>query len=225
MDMMKNGFIDKGIPVIVGEYGCPTKGKEPDSVRLFISSVCKSAYERGLCPVLWSTPGGHYNRETCKMEDQELRKLLNEISGFKPKAPAETTTTTTTATTTTTTTTATTTTTSSTTTTTVTTTAETTASTTSVTTTAEPVVSTTTTAPKAGKKGDANCDDNVDMSDVVLIMQSLANPNRFGESGTDEHHITREGADNGDVAGGNDGLTSGDALEIQLFLLGIKSSL
>ena len=63
------------------------------------------------------------------------------------------------------------------------------------------------------------------MSDVVLIMQSLANPNRFGESGTDEHHITREGADNGDVAGGNDGLTSGDALEIQLFLLGIKSSL
>lgn len=61
MDMMKNGFIDKGIPVIVGEYGCPTKGKEPDSVRLFISSVCKAAYERGLCPVLWSTPGGHYN--------------------------------------------------------------------------------------------------------------------------------------------------------------------
>ena len=225
MDMMKNGFIDKGIPVIVGEYGCPTKGKEPDSVRLFISSVCKSAYERGLCPVLWSTPGGHYNRETCKMEDQELRKLLNEISGFKPKAPAETTTATTTTATTTTTTAETTTTTSATTTTTVTTTAETTTSTTSVTTTAEPVTSTTTTAPKAGKKGDANCDGNVDMSDVVLIMQSLANPNRFGESGTDEHHITREGADNGDVAGGNDGLTSGDALEIQLFLLGIKSSL
>ena len=95
MDMMKNGFIDKGIPVIVGEYGCPTKGKEPDSVRLFLSSVCRSAYERGLCPILWSTPDsttddgtvikGHYNRKTCKMEDQELKKLFNEITGFKLK--------------------------------------------------------------------------------------------------------------------------------------------
>jgi len=79
--------------------------------------------------------------------------------------------------------------------------------------------------PTAGKKGDANSDGNVDMSDVVLIMQALANPNKFGENGTDEHHITREGMANGDVAGDNDGLTSGDALEIQLFLLGIKPSL
>ena len=222
MDMMKQGYIDKGIPVIVGEYGCPTKGKEPDSVRLFISSVCKAAYERGLCPVLWSTPGGHYNRETCKMEDQELRKLLNEISGFQPKAHAETTTTTTTVTTT-----------SSTSTTTSTTTITTTSTTTTVTdtatsaasvTTTEPVTSVTT-VPTAGKKGDANSDGNVDMSDVVLIMQALANPNKFGENGTDEHHITREGMANGDVAGDNDGLTSGDALEIQLFLLGIKPSL
>jgi len=93
MDMMKKGYIDKGIPVIVGEYGCPSKGKEPDSVRLFISSVCKAAYERGLCPVLWSTPGGHYDREKCQMADQELKKLLNEISGFESKQAVTTTTT------------------------------------------------------------------------------------------------------------------------------------
>ena len=93
MDMMKNGFIDNGIPVIIGEYGCPTKGKEPDSVRLFLSSVCKAAYERHLCPVLWSTPGGHYDRDNCKMADQELKKLFNEISGFDPtQKPTETTT-------------------------------------------------------------------------------------------------------------------------------------
>lgn len=219
MDMMKNGFIDKGIPVIVGEYGCPTKGKEPDSVRLFLSSVCRSAYERGLCPILWSTPDsttddgnvikGHYNRKTCKMEDQELKKLFNEITGFKPKTSEEKTTTT--ALTTTSTTTVTTT--------------EASTSTISLTTTTEPVSSTTATVTTSGKKGDANCDGNVDMSDVVLIMQSLSNPNRYGENGTDEHHITREGIDNGDVAGGNDGLTSGDALEIQLYLLGVIASL
>lgn len=89
MDMMKNYYISKGIPVIIGEYGCPTKGKEPDSVRLFLSSVCKAAYERQLCPVLWSTPGGHYDRDNCKMTDQELKKLFNDITGF---VPSETTT-------------------------------------------------------------------------------------------------------------------------------------
>ncbi|MBR5682381.1 MAG: cellulase family glycosylhydrolase [Ruminococcus sp.] len=101
MDMMKKGYVDKGIPVIIGEYGCPSKGKKADSVRLFLSSVCKAAYERQLCPVLWSTPGGHYDREKCQMADQELKKLFNDISGFKPKETTTTTTTTITTTTTT----------------------------------------------------------------------------------------------------------------------------
>lgn len=92
MDMMKTNYIDKGIPVIIGEYGCPTVNKDPDSVRLFLSSVCKAAYEREMCPVLWSTPGGHYNRNTCQMEDQELKKLFNEIcdiSNQEPEPPVE----------------------------------------------------------------------------------------------------------------------------------------
>lgn len=79
MDMMKTNYVDKGIPVIIGEYGCPTKNKDADSVRLFLSSVCKAAYERQLCPVLWSTPGGHYDHTTCKLVDQDLKKLFNEI--------------------------------------------------------------------------------------------------------------------------------------------------
>lgn len=95
MDMMKKAYADKGIPVIIGEYGCPAKGKEADSVRLFLSSVCKAAYERQLCPILWSTPDsatddgtiikGHYDRTNCKLTDQELKKLFNDISGFKPE--------------------------------------------------------------------------------------------------------------------------------------------
>lgn len=92
MDMMKTNYIDKGIPVIIGEYGCPTTNKEPESVRLFISSVCKAAYERQLCPVLWATPGGHYDRDTCKMVDQQLKKLFNEVCDSSDKEtnpPAE----------------------------------------------------------------------------------------------------------------------------------------
>lgn len=61
------------------------------------------------------------------------------------------------------------------------------------------------------KYGDSNCDGKVDVSDAVLIMQSLANPSKF--------KLTDEGRKNADVAGGNDGITSNDALAIQKYLL------
>ena len=67
--------------------------------------------------------------------------------------------------------------------------------------------------------GDANCDDTVDMSDAVLIMQSLANPNKYGIKGTDERHITEEGEYLADVDKTSEGITSNDALRIQEFLL------
>lgn len=81
MDMMKSSFIDKGIPVIIGEYGCPIKNKDPESVRLFLSSVCSAAYERNLCHVMWDTPEGQYNRTTCSMNDELLHQSLLEIVG------------------------------------------------------------------------------------------------------------------------------------------------
>ena len=70
-------------------------------------------------------------------------------------------------------------------------------------------------------KGDANCDTNVNMSDAVIIMQSLANPAKYGVNGTDENHITEQGKINGDIAGNNDGITNADALAIQKKLLGL----
>lgn len=79
MDKMKTTFIDKGIPVIVGEYGCPKKNKDEDSVRLFLTSVCKSAYDRQLCPILWDITGLHYNRDTCRLYDPQLRTAYHEI--------------------------------------------------------------------------------------------------------------------------------------------------
>ncbi len=99
-------------------------------------------------------------------------------------------------------------------------------STSSTTTTSKPVVTTTTTTtttapvPTDVKYGDANCDGSVDMSDVVLIMQSLANPNKFGLNGSEDSHITAKGQLNGDVDVTVKGITSNDALRIQEFLLG-----
>ncbi|MCR4638717.1 hypothetical protein [Ruminococcus sp.] len=69
------------------------------------------------------------------------------------------------------------------------------------------------------EKGDANCDGQMDMSDVVLIMQSLANPNKYGENGTAKVHLTAQGKENADLDG--NGLTVGDAQKIQMKLLGL----
>lgn len=61
-------------------------------------------------------------------------------------------------------------------------------------------------------KGDANCDGTADMADVVLIMQALANPDRY--------QLSERGAKNADMDG--NGLTVGDAQTIQNMLLGIN---
>ena len=65
--------------------------------------------------------------------------------------------------------------------------------------------------------GDANNDGETNMADAVMIMQSLANPNKYGINGTHETHITSQGEFNGDMDG--NGLTNADALEIQKMLL------
>ncbi|MDE6678139.1 MAG: beta-mannosidase [Ruminococcus sp.] len=55
--------------------------------------------------------------------------------------------------------------------------------------------------------GDANEDGNVNISDAVLIMQSISNPS--------EYKLTKQGEENADVVDG-DGITNSDALAIQL---------
>ena len=74
-------------------------------------------------------------------------------------------------------------------------------------------------------RGDANCDSQVDMSDIVLIMQSLANPNKYGLNGTADTHLTEQGIANGDVDASVKGITGGDALKIQKWLLKLISEL
>ena len=75
------------------------------------------------------------------------------------------------------------------------------------------------------KYGDANCDGTVDLSDAVIIMQSISNPSKFGEKGTAKTHITTQGQINGDVSGNKDGLTNKDALAIQKYMLQLITTL
>ena len=71
----------------------------------------------------------------------------------------------------------------------------------------------------APANGDTNCDGQFDIADAVLIMQALANPNKYGINGTAKNHLTEQGKLNGDMNG--DGLTVGDAQAIQRKLLGL----
>ena len=79
MDMLQTAFVDKGVPVIIGEYGCPKKNKDADSVRLFLSSVCEAAYSRKMCPVMWDVTGLHYDRSACQMYDSVLQENFQKI--------------------------------------------------------------------------------------------------------------------------------------------------
>ncbi len=76
MDMMKTTFVDKGIPVIIGEYGTSTSNKTPEMIRKYLSSVCEASYTRGMCPVLWDITDVFYNRNKAEFNDPELLKAL-----------------------------------------------------------------------------------------------------------------------------------------------------
>ena len=104
--------------------------------------------------------------------------------------------------------------------------AGTTPTTTKVTTTSTTTTTVTTSSiPTNVAYGDSNCDGSVDMADVVIIMQALANPNKYGIKGSDKNHITEKGAVNADCCNVGDGMTTNDALAIQQYLLKLVTKL
>jgi aryl-phospho-beta-D-glucosidase BglC (GH1 family) len=82
--MMKTKFVDKGIPVILGEYGAyKRKLSLPSdqelhnaSVEHYLRYVSKSTTSKGIIPFYWDTPGGLFNRSTGAVKD---RGILNAI--------------------------------------------------------------------------------------------------------------------------------------------------
>ena len=65
----------------------------------------------------------------------------------------------------------------------------------------------TTSTEKTPVWGDANADDDVNIADAVLILQSIANP--------DQYKLSEQGRINADVSSHGDGITPRDALVIQ----------
>jgi endoglucanase len=91
MDKMKTAFVDKGVPVIVGEYGFAaqmTATRNQTQVRNYTLAVAEAIYTRNMCPVLWDVQLNeskgeviyYYNRHSSGFADPQL------VSGFQALA-------------------------------------------------------------------------------------------------------------------------------------------
>ena len=84
LDLMKTKFVDKGIPVIIGEFGAFKRNLNPPSDQaLHVASIehyyryfMKSAMSRGMIPYCWDIEGGIFNRSNATIID---RGVLNAI--------------------------------------------------------------------------------------------------------------------------------------------------
>lgn len=76
---LKARFLDKGIPVVVGEFACPTTNKDPASVVKYLTTVCQTAYSLGCVPLLWDA-GNFYDRQDRKFRNPQLGDALARIA-------------------------------------------------------------------------------------------------------------------------------------------------
>lgn len=80
MQKLKANFVDKGIPVIIGEFGCGRRrsfvasideDKHRASRCYYHSYIVKSAKTNGAVPFLWDTPNEMFNRQTGAVIDPD----------------------------------------------------------------------------------------------------------------------------------------------------------
>ena len=79
LDMLVTNFVDEGVPVIVGEYGCFGKNKTQEVKRAYMADVCRETYERNMCPILWDTHDTFYNRYTQTYKDPVMLEQMMAI--------------------------------------------------------------------------------------------------------------------------------------------------
>jgi len=88
-NLMKTKFVDKGIPVIIGEFGAPSRTLSPPSDqtladasrRYWYRYVVSSARSKGLIPYVWDINMAMYNRSTAAVLDQGIIDAMNQGAG------------------------------------------------------------------------------------------------------------------------------------------------
>ena len=85
MDKLKINCVDKGIPVIIGEFAACGNNKSQEMKRLYAVTVAEAVYSRGMCPMLLDTAGDQYNRNTRTWRDPQLITEFKAIPGKYPR--------------------------------------------------------------------------------------------------------------------------------------------
>ncbi|WP_343746333.1 cellulase family glycosylhydrolase [Chitinophaga sp.] len=92
LSLMKTKFIDKGIPVIIGEFAAVKRTLSPPSDQLlheasrqhFYDYLVRSARAKGLIPIYWDINKQLYDRATGVILDQETISTLMQAAGNTP---------------------------------------------------------------------------------------------------------------------------------------------
>jgi len=75
---LRTNFIDKGIPVILGEYGVTFRNKAEEGRIRWMSAVMQTSLDNGICPILWET-GGDIKRNTPYSMSPALTAVWNQF--------------------------------------------------------------------------------------------------------------------------------------------------
>ncbi|HCY40119.1 MAG TPA: dihydroxy-acid dehydratase [Prolixibacteraceae bacterium] len=84
LGLMKTRFVDKGIPVIIGEFGAFRRKLSPPSdqqlhnasIEYYYRYFTKSAMSKGMITFCWDTPGGLFNRSTATIIDNGVLNAI-----------------------------------------------------------------------------------------------------------------------------------------------------
>jgi endoglucanase len=78
INKLKASFLDKGVPVIMGEYGVTLNNKVEDARVRWMTAVTKSCLDNGICPILWDT-GGEIDRDPPYEMRDSLKEVWNQL--------------------------------------------------------------------------------------------------------------------------------------------------
>lgn len=74
-DQLKTAYVDRGVPVVIGEYGATNQSGFEDSRRYYMEFVTKAAHSRGLVPVYWDNGGLNSGAENLGLFDRNTNAI------------------------------------------------------------------------------------------------------------------------------------------------------
>jgi endoglucanase len=89
LNKMVTNFINRGIPVVIGEYGMAKQGVTQEQITNYTLAVTEAMFSRGMLPILWCVQlqqnqlNFYYNRRVPGMTDPLLERGLKAIAASR----------------------------------------------------------------------------------------------------------------------------------------------